>query len=140
MPSPEQIAREQIDALLAAAGWQVQDAGAAYITAANGVVVREFPLPGHGYADYLLYVEGKAAGIIEAKKAGTTRSGVEVQSAKYTAGLPSTLPAWLRPLPFAYQSTGSETRFTNGLDPAPRARSVFAFHRPEHLAALLDVA
>ena len=47
--------------------------------------------------------------------------------------MPATLPAWLRPLPFAYESTGVETRFTNGLDPEPRSRAVFAFHRPETL-------
>ncbi|MCP5440760.1 MAG: DEAD/DEAH box helicase family protein, partial [Chromatiaceae bacterium] len=85
-------------------------------------------------------VNGLAAGIIEAKKAGATLSGVEVQSDKYSQGLPAALPAWRRPLPFSYQSTGNETRFTNGLDPEPRARPVFAFHRPEMLAAWLESA
>jgi type I restriction enzyme R subunit len=83
-------------------------------------------------------VDGQAAGVLEAKKAGSTLSGVEVQCDKYVLGLPDGLPAWLRPLPLAYQSTGIETRFTNGLDPEPRARPVFAFHRPGHLAALLE--
>ena len=110
------------------------------LSAARGVAVREFPLKqGHGYTDYLLYVDGKAAGVIEAKPAGATLTGVEVQSAKYTAGLPDGLPAWHNPLPFSYQSTGAETRFTNGLDPEPRSRPVFAFHRPETLAELLNV-
>ena len=59
--------------------------------------------------------------------------GVEPQSDKYRTGLPDDLPAWVRPLPFVYQSTGGETRFTNGLDPEPRSRGVFAFHRPETL-------
>ena len=48
-------------------------------------------------------------------------------------GAPSSLPAWRTPLPFCYESTGSETRFTNRLDPEPRSRNVFAFHRPETL-------
>ncbi|MBL0715175.1 MAG: DEAD/DEAH box helicase family protein, partial [Desulfosarcina sp.] len=91
-----------------------------------------------GFADYLLYVDAKAAGVIEAKKVGTTLSGVEVQSRKYTEGLPESLPAWIRPLPFHYQSTGVETRITNRLDPEPRARNVFAFHRPDTLAEILD--
>ncbi len=132
---PEQEARVEIDQLLASAGWQVMDAAQANIHAARGVAIREFPLAlGHGFADYLLYVDGKAAGVIEAKKQGATLTGVEVQSEKYTTGLPEMLPAWHRPLPFAYQSTGTETRFTNGLDPEPRSRPVFAFHRPEQLA------
>jgi hypothetical protein len=97
-----------------------------------GVAIREFPLEaGHGFADYLLYVDGRAAGVIEAKKQGATLSGVEIQSARYAQGLPRSLPAWRRPLPFLYESTGAETHFTNGLDPEPRARNVFAFHRPE---------
>jgi len=65
---PEQQARTIIDQLLAAAGWRVCDASATNIHAARGVAIRESPLPGHGFADYLFYVDGKAAGVIEAKK------------------------------------------------------------------------
>jgi len=137
-PAPETEARIKIDELLEAAGWQVQDAKAVNIHAARGVVIREFPLPGHGFADYLLYVDSKAAGVIEAKKIGSTLTGVEIQSDKYTKGLPEGLPRWHNPLPFSYQSTGVETRFTNGLEPEPRSRGVFAFHRPELLAEWLE--
>jgi type I restriction enzyme, R subunit len=137
--NPEQRAREEIDRLLTAAGWGVQRVDQANLHAARGVAIREFPLePGHGFADYLLYVDAKACGVIEAKRAGATLTGVEAQSARYAQGLPSALPAWHRPLPFAYESTGVETHFTNGLDPAPRARNVFAFHRPERLAEWLE--
>jgi type I restriction enzyme R subunit len=97
-------------------------------------------LPGFGFADYLLYVDGRACGVIEAKKSGATLTGVEAQSARYAQGLPPALPAWRRPLPFVYESTGIETHFTNGLDPAPRARPVFAFHRPDTLADWLAQA
>ena len=124
--------------LLEAAGWHVCDAAAANIHAARGVAIREFPLPGYGFADYLLYVDGKAAGVIEAKKEGVTLTGVETQSDKYTKGLPAGLPRWSNPLPFAYQTTGVETRFTNGLDPTPRSRPVFAFHQPKLLADMLE--
>lgn len=124
-----------IDKLLTAAGWNVVDRDQVNIHAARGVAVREFSLKaGHGEADYLLYVDGQAAGVIEAKKEGVTLSGVEIQSAKYTNGLPDGLPRWRNPLPFAYESTGTETHFTNGLDPEPRARPIFAFHKPETLA------
>jgi len=136
--TPEQKARVSIDALLTQAGWHVCDMAHANIHAARGVALREFPLnTGYGFADYLLYIDGKAAGVIEAKKEGSTLSGVEVQSARYAQGLPASLPAWVRPLPFSYESTGIETHFTQGLDPEPRARAVFAFHRPETLAAFL---
>jgi type I restriction enzyme R subunit len=120
MAQPEQQAREEIDRLLLAAGWRVCDLAAANIHAARGVAIREFPLEsGYGFADYLLYVDGKAAGIIEAKKQGATLTGVESQSARYAAGLPAALPAWRRPLPFLYESTGIETHFTQ----RPRSRA-----------------
>ncbi len=136
--TPEARARQTIDALLNAAGWHVCDVASANLRAATGVAIREFPLDaGHGFADYLLYVNGKACGVIEAKKEGATLSGVEVQSARYAQGLPASLPAWRRPLPFVFESTGVETRFTNGLDPQPRSRPVFAFFRPELLVQWL---
>jgi type I restriction enzyme R subunit len=54
--------------------------------------------------------------VIEAKKEGATLSGVEVQSGRYAQGLPAALPAWRRPLPFLFESSGVETHFTNGLN------------------------
>ena len=135
--APEQRARRGIDANLAAAGWRVQGRGELDLTAGRGVAVREFPMkPGFGAADYMLYLDREAVGAIEAKASGTF-TGVEEQSAKYAAGLPDDLPAPRRPLPFLFESNGSVTRFTNGLDPAPRSRSVFNFPRPETLADLI---
>jgi type I restriction enzyme R subunit len=122
MPGPEESARQQIDEALAAAGWSVQGVAKANVRAERRVAIREFPLKhGYGFADYLLYVDGKTAGVLGEKKAGTTLTGVEVQAAKYSEGLRDALPAHLRPLQFLYQSTGIETRFSNWLDPEPRA-------------------
>ena len=131
----EQTVRLEIDSLLEKAGWTVQDPDAVNLYAGRGVAVREFGLrPGHGTADYLLYVDQKAAGVIEAKPLGYTLTGVETQSGKYSDGLPDNLPSHRKPLPFLYETTGSETRFTNLLDPEPRSRNVFAFHTPDVLA------
>ena len=139
MTKPEEEAREIIDAALEAAGWKVQDADSVNLAAGQGVAVREYPLKtGHGSADYLLHVDGQAVGVVEAKPAGTTLTGVETQSEKYGTGLPANIPAPIRPLPFLYESTGVETRFTNQLDPEPRSRRVFSFHRPETLAEWID--
>ncbi|MBN8524999.1 MAG: DEAD/DEAH box helicase family protein [Planctomycetes bacterium] len=136
---PEQQARERIDAQLVAAGWAVQSRDEVNLHAAKGVAVREFHLlPGHGIADYLLFVNGKAVGVIEAKKEGETLAGVEIQTEQYSVGLPPKYPAPIRPLPFLFQSTGVETWFTNRLDPDPRARRVFHLLRPESFAAWLE--
>ena len=136
--TPEQKARVSIDALLVAAGWHVCNVSDANIHAATGVAIREFALnTGFGFADYLLYVNGKACGVIEAKNEGATLTGVELQSSRYAKGLPTTLPAWRRLMLFVWESTGVETHFTNGLNPEPRARGVFAFFHPELLAQWL---
>ena len=97
--TPEQLAREVIDQLLSLAGWVLQDKDEFDRNAAEGVAVREFALP-NGECDYLLFVGGKAAGTLEAKKSGSTLSGVEVQSAKYVVKLPEHLARWSDALPF----------------------------------------
>jgi len=129
---PEEKARQRIDQLLGEAGWTIQDVHELNLGAALGVAVREFPLES-GSADYLLFVDRKAAGVVEAKPEGTTLSGVADQSGKYIAGLPKNLPNVGEPLPFAYESTGIETFFRDLRDPDHRSRRVFAFHKPETL-------
>jgi type I restriction enzyme R subunit len=131
----EAKARVEIDRQLTAAGWVVQGQKALNLSAGRGVAVREFTLePPHGRVDYLLFIDGQPAGVIEAKPEGTTLTEVEHQSGKYVAGLPEWMRPPVYPLPFIYESTGAETRFTNGYDPDARSRHVFTFHRPETLA------
>ena len=131
----EAKARKKIDEQLAAAGWVVQSAEQADVNAGRGVAVREFVLEKpHGRVDYLLFVDGQPVGVIEAKPEGTMLVEVEIQSGKYVEGLPNWMEPPVYPLPFIYESTGSETRFTNGYDPEARSRDVFSFHRPETLA------
>jgi type I restriction enzyme R subunit len=134
--TPEQKARQQIDRQLEQAGWIVQDFRQMHITAGLGVAVREFPLT-TGFADYMLYADAKAIGSVEAKPEGFGLMGVTEQSAKYSIGLPKLLPNWEVPLPFAYESTGVECRFTNRKEPEARSRSIFTFHRPEELIRLV---
>jgi type I restriction enzyme, R subunit len=126
MPDPEQLAREEIDALLKPCGWDVQDKRAANLAAARGVAVRELTFK-TGAPDYTLFVDGKAIGTIEAKPAGHSLTGVEEQSEKYVRGVPFGLPAWRSPLPFSYESTGTETRFISRLDPVPGAATSLPF-------------
>ncbi|MBM4141379.1 MAG: restriction endonuclease subunit R, partial [Nitrospira sp.] len=129
---PEEKARQKIDQLLGAAGWNIQDLRELNLGASLGVAVREFPLKS-GPADYLLFVDRKAIGVIEAKPEGTTLSGVAEQSDTYIYGVPEDLPHVHEPLPFAYESTGTETFFRDLRDPETRSRRIFAFHRPETL-------
>jgi type I restriction enzyme R subunit len=138
----EQRARVLIDRQLADAGWSVQDKKDLNLFAADGVACREAVMAqGHGRADYLLYVDKKVVGVIEAKPEGTTLSGIEWQSAMYAAGLPP--EAQLRSvtvdgrLPFVFEASGSETHFTNGYDPHARARRIFNFPKPTTLSRII---
>ncbi len=135
--NPEQIARDKIDAQLRASGWAVQNKSELDPTAAKGVAVREYQTD-VGPADYVLFVNGQAAGVLEAKPEswGQNLTTVEEQSGGYAAAKLK----WVnnaKPLPFVYEGTGAITRFTNGLDPKPRSREVFAVHRPETLSTWL---
>src|SRR5438552_10524333 len=133
MPSPEELAREKIDKLLTECGWILQNRSTINLSAGQGIAIREALLKDRDEVDYLLFVDGKAIGTVEAKPEGFTLTGVEEQSGKYGKGLLDIYPKWHEPLPFAYESTGVETQFTNQLEPSPKSRNVFAFHTPETL-------
>jgi type I restriction enzyme R subunit len=135
--NPEQLARDRIDALLSEAGWIVQDKKTLDFNAGQGIAVREYQTD-IGPADYVLFVDKNAVGVIEAKPSdwGHKITTVEDQSGGYAA---ATLK-WVnnkRPLPFVYESTGVITRFTHMRDPKPRSREVFTFHRPATMAEWL---
>lgn len=134
---PEQEARDQIDRILEQAGWVVQSKNKIDFSAGPGIAVREYQTD-VGPADYVLFVDKKAVGVIEAKPEdwGHKITTVEDQSAGYAAANLK----WIntsKPLPFVYESTGVITRFTDGRDPKPRSREVFAFPRPETMAEWL---
>ncbi|MEI6640391.1 MAG: DEAD/DEAH box helicase family protein [Novosphingobium sp.] len=132
MATPEQKARELIDAQLCAAGWVIQDREDMSLGAGLGVAVREYPLA-TGPADYLLFVDRKACGVVEAKPEGVTLSGVADQASRYQHQLPAHLSAWGDPLRFDYEASASEILFSDRVDTAQRSRYLFAFHRPKTL-------
>src|SRR3954453_21894906 len=138
--SPEQRARVRIDAMLEAAGWELQDySGQPDFRSSPGVAVREFMTP-EGPVDYLLVADGKIVGSIEAKPEGHTLRSVENQTDRYNRGFiklveSRDLPRYADQLSCQYVSTGIETMFLNRRDPIVRGREVFHFHRPETLAA-----
>ena len=138
----EARARVLIDQQLIAAGWIVLDTLSLNLFAGRGIARREAVMaPGHGRVDYLLYVDKRVVGVIEAKPVGTPLSGVEWQSAMYASGLPADvrLSALTHDgrLPFVFEASGTETHFTNGFDPDARARRLFNVPKPETLARLI---
>lgn len=131
--NPEQKARGNIDALLRQAGWSVQHNKKIDLNDGLGQAVREYQTD-VGPADYVLFIDKKAVGVIEAKREDLGHKITDVGS--QTEGYASARLKWVNnkePLPFLYESTGILTRFTDGRDPKPRSREVFNFHRPETL-------
>ncbi|MBR1980815.1 DEAD/DEAH box helicase family protein [Candidatus Proelusimicrobium excrementi] len=136
--NPEQSARQLIDGKLTQAGWLVQDRKDFKRFAGVGVACREFLMEDGTEADYLLFVDGKAMGVIEAKKAGLALSGIESQSKGYSCRLPAYVKHYQLPLPYIYESNGSEIFFTDIRDPHPAARPIFHFHQPVTLKESLE--
>jgi len=128
--NPEQIARDAIDRQLMAGGWVIQNKSGINIHAGPGVAVREY-VTAVGPADYVLFVDAKPVGVIEAKREeeGARLSVHEGQAEGYAAAKLKYLDNGK--LSFAYVSTGTVTMLTDFRDPKPRAREVFSFHRPE---------
>jgi len=134
--NPEQIARDNIDKQLTESGWIIQKKKQINLSTGLGVAVTEYQTE-IGPADYVLFVDGKPVGVIEAKKEeeGVHLTVHEDQSKDYADSKLKYLNN--DPLSFVYESTGTVTRFTDYRDPKPRSRPVFAFHRPETFQKLL---
>ena len=128
--TPEEIARDHIDKQLADCGWIVQNKKQVNLSAGPGLAIREYPTAS-GPADYVLFVDGKPVGVIEAKKEveAVHLTMHEDQSKDYADSKLKYLDN--DPLPFVYESTGTVTRFTDYRDPKPRSRPLFTFCRPE---------
>lgn len=135
--NPEQIARDKIDTMLREAGWLVQSKNEVDLGANRGVAVREYQAAS-GFADYVLFVNRKPVGIIEAKKEdeGHKLTAAEDQAVEYANAKLKYLNN--DPLPFVFESTGTVTRFRDLRDPKPRGRNIFWFYKPETLAEWLQ--
>jgi type I restriction enzyme R subunit len=128
--TPEQLARDKIDEQLIASGWIIQNKKQFNLNAATGVAIREYQTDA-GPADYILFVNTKPVGLIEAKREeeGVRLTIVEEQSTEYASAKLKYINN--DSLKFVYESTGEVTRFTDYRDPKPRSRPVFSFHRPQ---------
>lgn len=143
MDKPEQKARKEIDKLLSLAGFELRDfkdcaLGNSTPNAARNFAIKEFILENGTKADYMLFVAGRACGVIEAKKFSLSLSGAENQAKNYAYTLPAHIPTFQDMLPFIYTSNASEIYFTDLREPSPRSRGIFAFHTPKELLEQLN--
>ncbi len=136
--TPEQKARLTIDKNLISSGFTLQSMSEFNPTASLGVVVREFQT-NSGPVDYLIFIDKKPVGVIEAKATdkGQNLTTVAEQSKRYAeSGLKfmKTMPA----IRFAYEATDVMINFIDYFDEKARSRQVFSFHKPETLKKILD--
>jgi hypothetical protein len=125
----EQQARDQIDKKLVQAGWVIQDKKRLNLYESLGVAVREMDTD-TGPADYMLFIDGKACAVLEAKREGKNLGEVYLQSRRYSISKTKNLQRWADVLPFTYEATNVEIRFCDQRDPSPRSRYLFHFHQP----------
>ena len=137
--NPEQVARDFIDKQLIACGWVIQSNKKVNLHIGIGVAVKEYQTD-VGPADYVLFVDGKPVGVIEAKREDEAHkfSVHETQVEDYSRAKLKYIDH--QPLPFLYLSTGTVTRFVDMRDPKPRYREVFTFHRPETMSRWIKQA
>ena len=139
--TPEGQARLVIDQKLQAAGWVIQDKKRMNLYAGkegvHGIAIREMDTS-TGPVDYMLFIDGKACGVLEAKKDGVSLGGVAGQSERYSLSKSAFTQRWMDDLPFTYESTSEEIRFCDYRDPKARSRNVFHFHKPGTLKKWLE--
>ncbi len=132
----EDQARIHIDRMLTHAGWRVVTR-AEYAPTMSAVAVCEGLLKGNKEADYLLFLEGKAIGVLEAKAERVPLSKrVEQQAEGYTQRVHDWCPAWQRALPFAFISNGRELHFCDLRKPSRQYSALASMHSPRKLAQL----
>jgi type I restriction enzyme R subunit len=137
--NPEQKARDKIDFWLEQAGWKVQDSDKHDFNAGPGIALREYSTK-VGPADYKLFVNKEAVGVIEAKReeSGHNITLTEEQSKYYADAQPKRGKGNGPKKRFLYETNGVIVRFTDRQDPNHRSREVFNFHQPETIKEWLS--
>ena len=137
---PEEKARIIIDRMLNDAGWEVVDRNH-YSPEVSAIAVEEGLLKGNREADYLLFLNGKAVGVLEAKKESVSiySEFVADQAEKYTRGVPHWCQAWMNPLPLVYLSNGRELLFRDTRDVDSEYISLNKIHSPKEIVKLLGL-
>ncbi len=138
--TPEERARVKIDQMFEDAGWQVVDRDF-YSPTITAAAIREGLLKGNHEADYFLFINGKAIGVLEAKRKeiDVTSSKVCEQTAMYVCGVPEYYQTWQRPLPFGYQSNGEETYFRDFRDKDGSLKLLNRIHTPKELTKMMGI-
>jgi len=140
---PEELARQKIDEMLRRAGWDIVKRNE-YSERYNACALEEALMVGNKEADYLLTLDGKAIGVLEAKrKESSLGNKVSDQVASYSAKVPNWQQAWMKPLPFLFKSNGDDLLFCDQRNVPDGEEAVFTslkkMFTPKELANLANL-
>lgn len=138
--SPEEKARIKIDQMFEDAGWKVVDRDF-YSPTITAAAIREGLLKGNREADYFLFIDGMAVGVLEAKRKeiDVTADKVCDQTELYARGVPECYKAYSHPLPIIYQSNGEKTYFRDFRDKDGDLIELNRIHTPKEIVKMLGI-
>lgn len=138
--TPENKARKQIDKLFEEAGWQIVSRED-YAPNISAVAIEEGLLKHNKRADYFLFLNGKAVGVLEAKREDLKEdlSCACEQAELYAKGVPLKYQAYQRPLPIIYLSNGKQVLFKDFRDPNSKLIELNRIHTPKEIVKLLGI-
>ena len=134
---PEELARIKIDKQLNTAGWNII-ARNEYLPNST-VAVKEALMKGNTESDYLLFVDGKAIAVIEAKKeANNLGADVAAQAEFYSANPQNWYALWIKGMiPLVYLANGNKIYFKNMLIPDSEYEELSAMHSPKKMLQII---
>lgn len=137
---PEEKARVKIDQMFEDAGWKVVDRDF-YSPTITAAAIREGLLEGNREADYFLFLNGKAVGVLEAKRkeVNVASDWVSDQAERYTRYVPKCYQAFARPLPFIYLSNGENTYFRDCRIEDSDLEEINRIHTPKEMVKMLEI-
>ena len=138
--TPEEKARQKIDQWFADAGWEVINRDE-YEPTSTAVAIREGLLKGNLEADYFLFINGKAVGVLEAKREETDAfsSVVCEQAALYARSVPNIYQTYQKPLPFIFTSNGKELYFCDFREQDHYFKQIMTIPTPHELVKKLGI-
>ena len=138
--TPEEKARIKIDQWFADAGWEVINRDE-YEPTSTAVAIREGRLKSNLEADYFLFINGKAIGVLEAKREETDAFSSKVceQAALYARSVPNIYQTYQKPLPFIFTSNGKELYFCDFREQDHYFKQIMTIPTPHELVKKLGI-
>lgn len=135
---PEEKARVKIDKQLRNAGWDIVSRNE-YLPNST-VAVKEALMVGNTESDYLLFIEGKAIAVIEAKREENPLGDeVKKQVENYAVSPQAWYALWFEKLiPLVYMANGNKIYFKNMLNQKSRYEELSKMHSPKKMLQIVQ--